>query len=801
MKYLLFLFLLIPSILLAQTEKLRFGYSGQATDSKVFFKGVITTIASGPLPGASIVIKNTGQGTTTNENGQFALFLKPGEYELEITYVGMQAKHIELKLYTSAVTEIIMKEQDLEMDEIVITAQPDQNISSVFTGKEVLEIEEIKRLPTFLGEVDVIRSLQLLPGVNNSGEGSRGFNVRGGKYDQNLVLFNQSPIFNSSHLFGFFSAFNPGVVKNFTLYKGYIPAQFGGRAASVLDVDIREGNRDKFHLEGGVGTVASRLVIDGPINKKLTYLIGGRTSYSNWILQTVKNPDIHGSKANFYDFNAVINFFATDKSKLQASYYASHDNFKFANSFSFGWSNQTAGLEYRVALTDKIVSRTNLNIGTYKSDQLEPDGLDGASRTMGMKYYQGKQNFAIGSFLQHEINVGAEVQFTDVLPEVIIPKGPNTLKDSANIQRSNGLEFSLYADDTYKVSEKLTFAYGFRYTFFTGYGPNYQYVYQNNDYSSVDNITDTLHFSSNRKTISYQRPEPRFSMKYSLSQSSSIKLSYSRLNQYIQSIYNSISPTPTAIWQMSNQYTKPLQTDNYSIGYFKNLKDNKWEISVEAFYRHMNNIIDYRNFADLVGNDHLESSILSGKGKAYGLEVQVEKQGGSRWNGWISYTYSQALNNIPGVLTNGSKWYPNIVNRPHNFSLVSKLRIGKKSSLDGTFTFITGRPLTAPESVYYINNYGVPNFSQRNKYKIPNYIRLDIAVTIAENIWKHRKPGYENRRYKDTLTFSIYNLLGRKNAYSVYFVRPQGRASSIPEAYKFSVLGQVIPSFTYNFKF
>ncbi len=798
-----------PTILFGQFDKNKIVEIGSPENaagvSEVRLSGTIRDNTGETLPGATVQLQGTDIGTTTDKNGNYSINIPPGIRNVIFSFVGMEKRLITFVIFKNGKYDIVMEPDNIQLEQVTIEAEPDKNVMSVMPGVERVEIEEIKTIPTFLGEVDVIRSLQLLPGVATVGEGSGGFNVRGGKADQNLILFNNSQIFNSSHILGFFSAFNPEVVESFSLYKGYIPARFGGRVSSVLDVEMKDGNREKIKTSGSVGIISSSLVLDGPLWEGASFVLGGRTSYSDWILSTVKDPAIRNSNAYFNDINIGFSQRIGDNHMISLSHYQSNDNFEFDDNFSFDWQNRNYSFDWLFSINDWLVSKTIANYGQYRSSQTDPEGADAAKRSIGINFTNIKQNFLISALKGNEINLGVEYTRYDNQPETIEPFGESSGVGSEVIEQGNGEEYSFYIDDEIEISKKLKVAAGLRFTQFRNIGPGRLFTYDDNDFSFEENIVDTLLYDQGEEIASYNGLEPRLSLRYSISEASSIKLSYVRVFQYLHSISNTTAPTPTDLWKLSNPYIRPLRSDNYSIGYFQNFKNNIWEFSSELFYRNMENLLDFRDFADLVANEHIETELLQGDGRSYGLEVQLKKkENEKRWSGWLSYTYSRSeiqieSENLENSINNGN-WFPTNFDRPHNLVLVSKLRLGNKSSFDASFTYNTGRPITAIETAYNLGEFKVPNFSDRNKYRIPDYIRLDVGFTIAENIWKNRKEGYQFRRYKDKLTISFYNVLGRRNAYSVFFIRPNG-LNLIPQPHQFSVLGNVIPALSYQFKF
>lgn len=798
------LLVLFTSIqVIGQNKVLRIGRPNVLAPNMVTLKGQIVDVNGEPLAGVTVLANKINKGLSTSDDGRFQFVLAPGAYTLVFHRIGLKRMIKAIEIFKDGDVTFEMEDNTINLDEVTISGNKDENVKGVTAGVNRLAIQEIERLPAFLGEVDVIKSLQLLPGVSTVGEGSGGFNVRGGKTDQNLILLNEGIIFNASHVLGFFSAFNPGVVEDFSLYKGFIPAQYGGRISSVLQVNMKEGNNEKIKVDAGLGIISSRLVVDGPITDNTSFVLGGRTSYSDWVLQTVRDLDIKNSEVSFSDLNAIITHRFTNDHKLQLSYYRSKDFFQFSDQFGFDWDTNLFSAKYEGFLSPSLKAETSLVQGFYNSSRFDPEGVDAALVENGIEYLQGKQNFIYTPTFwdMHTFNLGVQYHQYRIQPETSDPQTPESGIIPETIGKENGRELSVYINDEVELNDRITVSVGLRYTYFQNYGPYQVFQYADPTAPSVPTIIDTVQYASGDVIQSYDGLEPRAALKFELTPNSSIKLSYNRLNQYIHTVSNTTAQSPVDLWQPSNTYIPPQRSDNFSIGFFQNLNDNQWELSFDLFYKNSKNLLEYKDFADLLLNEHLETDLLSGDGRAWGSEVFVKKNYG-KWSGWMSYTYSRTQLRInddnPELRINRGEWFPTNFDRPHNLSLVSKLKVGKESTFDANFTYQSGRPTNAIVSAYQIGVQPVPHFSERNQFRIPDYIRLDIALTAADNIWKfeRKKP----KKYEESMTFSIYNVLGRNNAYSVFFVRPEG-TTGLPKAHKFTVLGNALPAITYNIKF
>lgn len=764
--------------------------------------GTITDQDNNPVDGASILVEEKQIGTTSDTKGNYILTMAPGNYTIRFTYLGREPVTKKVRLFSNGVLNVQLRETALDMEEIIVEGnQYDDNVGGVITGVENVTIREMEEIPVLLGEVDVVNTLKLLPGVSTVGEGASGFNVRGGRTDQNLVLMNGAHLFNSSHVIGLFSVFNPDIIESFTLFKGHIPAQYGGKLSSVLNVKLREGNFDAFKLQGGVGLAASRLTFEGPIGDKTSYLAAGRATYSDWILGITKDPDISGSDASFYDTNLQLTHRFNDRNTTSLSYYRSYDNFQFSDRFGYSWGSRLYNIEWNSVISDNFASSLSAVYGTYNSSYYDPSGVDSFNLENGIDYINLKENILYEISPTQSLNVGLEWNFYDGLPETVEPYNEQSAIDTEEIAKEQGREIAAYISDDIAFGE-LQVSLGLRYSLYQNLGPGQVFSYESGQPRSTDTIVDTTAYSKGEIIKTYGGFEPRISARLNLSSSSSVKLSYNINRQYNHSISNSTSPTPSDIRQVSNRYIPAQTAYSYSLGYFKNFREDTWETSAQIYYKDISDLVEYKDFADLYLNEHLETELLSGTGKSYGLELNLEKTTGS-WTGWLAYSFARTFVKVPvseqGNINIG-KWFPSSYDQPHSLTLVAKRRLGEKSAFAVNLTYKTGRPITAITSSYNTGSTSIPVFSDRNEYRIPNYFRVDVSFTVAENIWKNRTVD-PNRRYKDSMTIAFYNIFSRDNAFSVFYRRPEDASSFIPKAYKLSVLGALIPSVTYNFSF
>lgn len=806
--FIMLMLLFVSVVVYAQTnEKVVIGDPGKASTGRVRVQGKVTSQEDKvPLFGATIAVRGTNIGAVCDENGNYEFTISTGQFELVVQYVGKITKVYDIQVIGNGRLDVVLADQVVNLDQVLIEAEAeDKNIQRISAGVNKLNIKEIESLPAFMGEVDIVKSLQTLPGVSSVGEGASGFNVRGGRTDQNLILQDGAILFNASHVLGFFSTFNPDATESFTLYKGNMPAQYGGRISSVLDVTMKEGNSEKVKVRGGLGLVASRLVVDGPLNGgKTRFLVAGRSSYSDWVLGQARNIDVQNSAARFHDLNLKLSHRFGTKSKATLSYYRSGDFFRFAEDFGFEWDTDILNFNWQSSLSEKLISSTRLVYGNYKSKLFDPSGIDAAEVDNGMGYYQANQTFFYNPSDNHSINFGADFVRYDGADEIANPIGPDSGIQAETVAKEQGNEMGFFVNDEITITKDLALSVGVRYSMFENRGPYDVFQYANGAQRLLENITDTISYTDGDVIAKYSGFEPRLGLRFKIDDRSSIKMSVNRTRQYIHTLSNSTAATPTDILQLSNSYLKPLISNNASIGYFKNFKDILWETSLEAYVRDIDNLLDYKDFVDLLLNNHLETDLLAGKGRAYGLELYIKKTRGAM-TGWLSYTLSRTEIQIEGenldeTINNGN-WYPANFDRTHNFSWVSTVQLRGQSSFNWNVVYSSGRPINGIVTNYRIGSTVVPHFSERNEFRIPDYFRLDLSFTFGRDILKaDLRKKLEGRNYSGTLTIGIYNILSRKNAFSVFFKRPDD-LSLIPRPHRLTVLGAAFPNITYNFKF
>ncbi|UUW11391.1 TonB-dependent receptor [Flavobacterium plurextorum] len=754
------------------------------------------------LIGVNVYIPTLKIGTTTNEYGFYSITAPSGEHEIEISYLGYQTIHKTIILNQDTKNNFSISESGQELQEVIIKDNKGKiNIKSPEMSVNKLSISTIKKMPVVLGEVDVIKSILLLPGVTNAGEGASGFNVRGGGADQNLILLDEATIFNSSHVFGFFSVFNPDSIKDLKLYKGGIPARFGGRASSVLDIYQKDGSSKNFHMSGGIGLISSRLLLEGPIVKdKGSFLIGGRASYAHLFLKlSEENKD---NSAYFYDLNAKFSYKLNDNNSLYLSGYFGRDVFSLNKSFTNTYGNSTLNLRWNHLYSNKLFSNLSLIYSDYYY------GLDldfvGFKWDSGIKNYNIKYDFKNYISDKFKLNYGLNGIYYDFNPGTIKPSNDTSGINPDQLDRKYAFEPSIYIDAENQLSKKITLAYGLRYSLFYRLGASTINYYDNNnpvlfntDMQIYEKATpsSTKYFSSNKVIQDYNNLEPRLSVSYQLNDDQAIKASYNRMAQYLQLISNTSSPTPLDVWMPSDNYIKPQLADQVALGYFRNFNNGVYSLEVETYYKKIKNRLDYIDGADLIANDAIEQVILNGQMRAYGLEIMLKKNEG-KFNGWISYTLSKSEQQTPGrtpeeIGINNGKWYSSAYDKTHNLAVTSAYNLNDKWSFGANFILQSGQPVTYPNGQYEYLGITVPSYGLRNKDRLPAYHHLDISATLTPRKNK-------DRNWKAEWVFSIYNLYNRQNATSINF--RQNLDTGVNEAVQLSIFGMV-PAVSYNFKF
>jgi hypothetical protein len=770
--------------------------AGGSAGGRVTLAGHIREQKSGePVIGASIYSESPNIGASTDQYGYYSLTLPAGRYDLKIRGVGIKNTKRQVILRGNGKLEIEVEEDIVTLREVIVEAEKDKNVSGMQMGLEKLDIKTMRQVPTAFGETDILRVIMTLPGVKTVGEGSTGLNVRGGATDQNLILFNDATVYNPSHLFGFFSAFNPDILQGVELYKSAIPAKYGGRLSSVLDITTREGNKKKFGGAGGIGPLTSRITLEGPLVKdKSSFIISGRASYSDWILKQLSDKNFSQSSAAFYDITGHISHEINEKNTIYATGYFSSDRFRLASDTAYHYTNRNASLKWRHTFNNQLYG---VLTGTYSHYDYDVNSTKNEVSASELKYAinqtGARLDFSYFPNSRHTVDFGASSQLYDISPGSFLPLGAASLIRPDVLSQEKGLESALYISDRLDITPRFSVSAGLRFSFFQALGPREVYQYAPGESRTEASIIDTVKYGSNKVLAKYQGPEYRLSTRYSLSDNSSVKASYTRTRQYIHQLSNTASVSPTDVWKLSDNNIRPQVGDQYSLGYYRNFKSNTIEVSVEGYYKTLRDFVDYKSGATLVLNHHIETDIINAEGKAYGVEVFVKKLTG-KLNGWVGYTYSRSLVQVNAATTadmvNGGRLYPSNFDKPHDFTMVGNYRFSRRFSTSVNFTYSTGRPITLPLAKYYVGNSLRVLYSDRNQYRVPDYLRLDLAINI--------EGGHKvNKLAHSSWTVGVYNLTGRRNPYSIYFKSVNGQI----KGYQLSIFGNPIPTVTYNFKF
>ena len=768
----------------------------------VTISGTVKDVANGETVfGASIYFKDTTIGVSSNEYGFYSLTAPKGNHTLVVSYIGYSDFSKEISLHSNQNIDIELTENTTQLEEVIIVSEEPErvNIKNPQMSVSKLNASTIKQIPVVLGEVDLIKSIQLLPGVTNNGEGTGGFYVRGGAADQNLVLLDEAIIYNTSHLLGFFSVFNTDAIKDVKLYKGGIPARFGGRVASVLDVRQKDGNNKEFALTGGIGTISSRLTLEAPLFKeKGSFLVAGRTSYAHLFLKMAGEDN----SASFYDLNLKTNYNLDAKNRLFLSGYFGRDNFDFSGNFKSYYGNLSGNLRWNHIFNEKWFSNVSLIYSKYDYQViLDFDKLDWVSN---IKNYNAKYDLKCFTNEKLSFDFGASIIYYDFNPGEVKPTADDSAINYLKLDQKRAFESALYFNSEYKVTDNITVEYGVRYTGFLRTGEQTLNVYENNKpvvYNEAlgiyeeGNVIGKTVYKKNEEIEMFDNFEPRLALLYQINDNSSVKASYNKIAQYIHLLSNTSAVSPLDVWTPSGKFIKPQIANQYALGYFKTFDNNSLSLEIETYYKTVDNRIDYLDGSDLIGQNNIETQILNGESRAYGLELLLRKTKGD-FTGWVAYTLSKSEQRTlggqaggPGI--NNGKWYYAAYDRTHDLSITGAYRFNDKWTFASNWVFQTGRPVTYPNGQYEYEGQSIASYSERNANRLPSYNRLDISATLTprKNL---------DRKWKSEWVFGIYNVYNRKNAASISF--DQNKDTGANEATRTAIFG-IVPSITYNFKF
>jgi len=770
---------------------------------KVTLSGYLYDASNGEsLIGATIYVPELSTGAVSNVYGFYSLTLPSGSYQVEYRYIGFETvvKELDLSVNQRLDIELIGEKQLLK--EIVITDEvEDLNVSGIQMGTHGMNINTIQSIPAFMGEVDVLKSIQFLPGVSTVGEGASGFNVRGGGVGQNLILLDEAPVYNASHMLGFFSVFNPDAVKDIKLIKGGIPAQYGGRIASILDIRMKEGNSKKLAVNGGVGTIFSRISIEGPLKKdKASFMVAARRSYADAMAKIFTSVLDDGAALNFYDLTLKTNYNISKRNRIYLSGYFGRDKFKFDEAQGFNWGNSTGTLRWNHIFNQRLFSNFTLFFSDYDYELAFGDNdLDKFDWNSRIRTFNFKPEFSYFISPENELSFGGELIKYNFEPANAVGVSNGEVSD-VSVEKKNAVEWAVYLSNDQKFG-RWNAQYGLRYSQFMLVGPGSYYEFDNPEPGTRRTVVNTFTVESGELIERYHNLEPRVSIKYQISKQASIKANYNRTAQYIHLVSNTTASNPLDIWTPSTNNIQPQTADQWGVGYFRNYgPENDFETSIELYYRKSQNQIDYIDGADLLINEFIEGDLLSGDGRAYGLELLVKKNKGL-FTGWVSYTIARTELKVNGI--NSNQWYPTRYDQLHNLKAVMFYDPQSRWKLSANFTLLSGTPTTFPTSRLEIQNYLLPfdYFGARNNIRIPMFHRLDFSATLNG---KKKRKG-KDRKNEDYWVFSIYNVYGRRNPFSIYFSQADDRpVAGVPietQATQVSIIGSIVPAVSYNFRF
>ncbi len=798
-KLILACLILLSQLALAQTEVKRevIGRDvGQLNGIKISAR-VIDEITGEALVGATVSLPETDEVFVSDNNGTFELVLERAEYNLVFRYVGYEEVQYPITAVGDGRILVKMIQEDFQLEDVVIFGRdPDKNIRSTDMGAVTLSMNTLKELPPFLGEVDIIQSMATLPGVTQVGEASAGLNVRGGGADQNLIQFAGAPVYNPTHLFGLFTSFNPDFVNQVTLYKSVIPARFGGRGSSILDITPKAGSVDKWGGDLMLSNYSGKLSLNGPLVKNKVSVRGGiRGSYINWFLNSLSNPDLKNSQASFYDANLIISAPVSDNNEFTYSFYTSYDDFGFASDTTISWRNTSHSLQWKSQLTPKI----NLEALGYYS-QYDYSIFNEAGSTNDFDLNSGVKDIGGKLFLQYafsetnRITIGGDYKQVEIQPGELIPtSGPESGILPQKVQDEFGTEAGVHFQHEFELGEKVGVSYGLRYDTYQYLGPRTVREYAPNQPITDGSAIGETTYGDGDQITTYDGLGPRASLRYSFNKSTSVKLGYNKMYQFIHLISNTATIAPTDVWKLSDTFIEPQIVDQYSLGFYKNFKGNIFETSVEVYYKDQENVVEYKDGANLILQNHIETELVPAQGQAYGVELYVKKNLG-RLTGWVSYTYSRSLRRVitpyEEEIINDGEWFASNFDKPHVLTLIGNYKVSTNTSISATFGYSTGRPVTFPEAKFDFSGNNLAYFNLRNEERIPDFHRLDMSVNF--------KLKGNGRFFDGDWTFAILNVYGRKNPFSLFFV---DEAGAPPQALRLAILGVPLPSLSYALKF
>ncbi len=758
-------------------------------------RGRIKDIDSGePVIGATMVISETGKGAISDQHGMVSMSLLPGRYNVQFSFIGMEPFNCQLNVLSDGDFSIQMQSTVIALNEVQIIGNHYRDINSTDVGVERLSMKSVKQMPLFMGENDVIKISRLLPGITSAGEASAGVNVRGGSADQNIFYVNRVPVYNTSHMFGFLSAFNSDIIQDFSVYKGNIPVNYGGRLSSVFNIITRKGNRKNFTVHAGISPVSANATLEGPIKKEVaSFLVSGRTSYSDWMLTRMEDPLLRDSKAGFYDFSGAISTSPGEKDDFNAFYYQSFDRFAYGTMSDYEYGNRGGSVEWKHAFSPAFSSTLTAAVSDYTFENTEKHQISQAyNHRYKLAHNEVVAEFSWVPALKHSFDLGASLIKYSLDRGKVIPAGEESLRIPVDLGFESGLEGGLFVSDNISLTPWLSIYAGLRYSFFSELGPKNVRLYEEGLPKTESTVTDTIQYDQNESITFESGPEIRTAVNIKTGQNTSVKLAFSQMRQYLFMLSNTVSISPIDQWKLSDYHLAPPEGYQYTFGIFHIWP--RWGLSgsVETYYKHTKNIVEYRDGANFISSPFTEISVLQGIQNAYGVEFMLQKSSG-RLDGWINYTYSRSITQVKGKndseSINRGDPYPSNYDRPHVLNLISSFHINRRITASANVVYMSGRPVTYPSSLYYINDYVYIDYYSKNQVRVPDYFRIDASLSIEGNL-KAKKP------FHSTWSINVYNLLGRNNPQSIFF-EPR---ENFLKGFSFSVIGVPIFTVAWNVK-
>ncbi|GAA4435323.1 carboxypeptidase-like regulatory domain-containing protein [Ravibacter arvi] len=758
--------------------------------------GYIRNIRNGEaLIGAAVFIEKPSIGAIADAMGYYSITLPKGRHTLKIKSFGMRETYRTIELYGNGTLDIEMKESVIALREVAVIAGADVNVTSSQMGQVKLSMKTIRQIPSALGEADLLRTVMTVPGVKSVGESSVGLNIRGGSADQNLITFNDVPVYNPSHLFGFFTSFNPDILKDVELYKSAIPARYGGRLSSVLEINSRDGNRKRLVGAGGIGLLTGKLSIEGPIVKdKSSFLISGRSTYSDWLLKKLENQGFRNGSASFYDVNVHLSHEVDQKNSVYLSGYLSGDRFRLLGDTLYTYQNKLISFKWKRMLSKRLFGSISLSHNQYQYDmkstrvQENAFGID-----FGIKQYNAKIDFEYELSTRQKLHFGGSSIRYELQSGSMSPIGPNSLVRENRLEPEQAQESAVYLESHSEISDRLLLSVGLRGSMFNYLGPKSVSRYVEGFPLEKRYLKETVRYNKGENIQTYLQPEYRASLRYVLTGGTSLKASFTTTRQYLHLLTNTMTVSPTDVWKLSDVHLKPQKGSQFSLGWYRNLLNNKIELSAEAYYKDIRNFLDFKSGDSLILNHNIETATVVTNGKAYGIELLAKKMSG-KVNGWVAYTYSRtllrAVDRASADAPNNGNYYPANYDKPHDVTIAANYKLTHRLNFSLNFTYSTGRPYTPPIGKYLVEGAWRTFYAERNQYRIPDYYRTDVSINIEGN-HKVRKLAHSS------WTLAVYNLLGRRNPSSVYFQTNRGNV----QGYQLSIFGKPVPSITYNFRF